>query len=114
MLGNMVMARPARAVLVAAAALSLTVGGSACGFLGGVDKAAVSERLQEEREIEKVPAGKRKDYADCLADVTLKYANEDDLKDYVDGKKAADDIRGMDSDEAAEALKKCAGKIGER
>lgn len=91
------------------------MGASACGVIGGgIDKDSVSKRLQEETELQKVPAANRKKYADCLAEVAVKYGNKDDLKAYLDGKKQADDIRGMDSDAAEQAAKKCIAKARER
>ncbi len=102
-------ARSVQAIAAVFAALALCLGASGCGVLpGGVDEGAVSKRLQEETEIAKLPADKRKPYADCLAKVVLKYGNKDDLKAYVDGKKQADDIRGMDGDAADDAAEKCA------
>jgi hypothetical protein len=38
---------------------------------------------------------------DCIAGVLIKYAKAGDLKDYVDGKKAVEDVRGPKDKEKA-------------
>jgi len=93
------------------AAVACALGASGCGVVGEGLEAKVSKTIQEEKELDTIPAAARKKYADCLAAAAVKYGNKDDVKAYVDGRKQADDIRGMDRAAAKAAVNKCAERV---
>lgn len=77
-------------------ALAVVAGLSAgCGGSGGdVKKDDVVAKVKSEKEFQGLP---QKAY-DCLADLMMKGTKKDDLKQYVDGKKAIDDLKGTKND----------------
>ncbi|HEY3502769.1 MAG TPA: hypothetical protein VGN37_08330 [Actinocatenispora sp.] len=93
-----------RTVVLATTGLGLALGLTACG---GVDKAALKDKLKTESDLKGVPDS----VTDCMADVMLKYGDKDDLQKYVDGKIRVDYVGGLDGKDADAASQKCVDKI---
>ncbi|GAA4205658.1 hypothetical protein [Actinocatenispora rupis] len=94
-----------RSVVLTAVGFGLALGLSACG--GGVDKAALSDKLKTEADFKGLPDS----FADCMADAMLKYGDQDDLQKYVDGKLKVDSVGGLDGKDAEAAAQKCADQV---
>ncbi len=94
------LSRPvAVAVLAAVLPLALT----ACGGDPKVSKVDVSSKLKSDAQFKALNDKQR----DCLADLMLKKGNKGDLKQWIDGKKKLEDIKG-DSNGIESAASKCA------
>lgn len=86
-----------RSVTLSVTILAVAMGTSACGGDDGVDKATLTSKIKAEKDFKDVPAS----FIDCMADVTLKYADKKSLQDYVDGKVKLDDVKGLGEDNKA-------------
>lgn len=104
-----------RPAALAATALTLALGVSACGGGdnavvgaggGGIDKAALISKFKTESDYKGAPDSA----LDCLAGVFLKYGDEAGLKAYVEGKDKLDDLQAFGSAEkqAKTEAMKCA------
>ncbi len=80
----------------------LPLGLAACGG-AKVSKTDISAKLKSDSQFKALNDKQR----DCLADLMLKKGNKGDLKDWVDGKKKIDDVRG-DSSGIEDSARKCA------
>jgi hypothetical protein len=103
-----------RALTSGVMAAALALGASGCGGGGGeVDKAALASKLKSDPDFKGIPSNVADGFANCMADVALKYGNKKDLQRYVDGEAKLDDVKGVgpNDKEAEAAAKKCAESV---
>ena len=94
------LSRPlAAAVLAAVIPLGLT----ACGSDAKVSQTDVAAKLKSDVQFKALNDKQR----DCLADLMVKKGNKGDLKQWIDGKKKLEDVRG-DADGMEGAAAQCA------
>jgi hypothetical protein len=91
-----------RPVAVAALAILVPLGLTACGSDPKVSQTDVSSKLKSDTQFKSLNDKQR----DCLADLMLKKGNKGDLKQWIDGKKKLEDVGG-DSDGIESAAGKC-------
>ncbi len=91
------LSRPLAVAVLTALALS------ACGADPKVSKTDVSTKLKADTQFKALNDKQRA----CLADLMVKKGNKGDLKQWIDGKKKLEDVRG-DSEGIEGAASKCA------
>ncbi|MGP3989244.1 hypothetical protein [Streptomyces sp. 3N207] len=87
------------------AVLALTL--SACG---GPSESDVRDALKKDigKVMKGVPQAKQDKMTDCLTDVMMEDADQDDLQKYVDGEIKIDDVKAEDGKDTDDSSKKCA------
>ncbi|WP_331726364.1 hypothetical protein [Streptomyces sp. NBC_00470] len=95
--------RPRALAVGGVAALALTL--SACG---GPSESAVHDALQKDMSklMMGVPKAQQDKVTDCMTDLLMKQAKEDDLQAYADGDMKIDDVKVKEG--GASAAQKCA------
>lgn len=76
----------------------------------GGTKEALVKALKDEPDAKEIPGRARDIFADCLADVIIKYGKADSIEKYIDGKIKLDAIDGASGEKAEKEGFACAEK----